>query len=497
MKSNIKIKSILSIGTLCILFSCSAQIKKEVETKAKIAKQPNIIYILADDLGYADLSVYGQQKINTPNIDQLAKNGMLFTQHYAGSAVCAPSRSSLMSGQHTGKTSIRNNSKAPNVDEGQPPMSAETITVAEILKSKGYATGAFGKWGLGYVGSEGDPNNQGFDEFFGYNCQTYAHRFYPTHLWQNREKFILKGNDWKNKVTYSADVIHEKALGFLEKNKNNPFFLYYPSTLPHAELVVPEDKLFKQQKEKFGKEVPYVGKKNDKGLDYDDNLVIKEYATQKNPHAAYAAMVLRLDRHVGEIMAKVKELGLEENTIIVFSSDNGPHAEGGGDPEFFNSNGIFKGIKRDLYEGGIREPMIVQWPSVVKAGSTTNHVSAFWDVLATVADIVNVHAPKESQGISFLPTLLGKPQKEHEYLYWEFHEKKGRQAVRTGDWKGVRLEMTNNPNAPIELYDLSIDPGEKNNIAAKYPEIVKKIDRYMKEAHQESDRYKFEFEIKK
>ncbi|WP_026777283.1 arylsulfatase [Polaribacter sp. Hel_I_88] len=495
MKSNLKIKSLLYIGLLSIVFSCTSQSKKEKAAEDLTGNKPNIIYILADDLGYADLSVYGQQKINTPNIDMLATRGMLFTQHYAGAPVCAPSRSSLMSGQHTGKTSIRSNSKAPNVEEGQPPMSGETVTVAEVLKQAGYVTGAFGKWGLGYIGSEGDPNNQGFDEFFGYNCQTQAHRFYPTHLWNNREKYFLEGNDWKNTVTYSADVIHEKALGFIEKNKDKPFFMYYPSTLPHAELLVPNDEIFKAQKEKFGAEVPYKGKNgNDKGLDYGEDLEVKGYTTQANPHATFAAMVIRLDKHVGEVVAKLKELGIEENTLIVFSSDNGPHAEGGADPEFFNSNGIFKGIKRDLYEGGIREPMIVQWPKMVKAGSTSDHISAFWDVLPTVAEIVNIDAPTESQGISFLPALLGKQQKEHEYLYWEFHEKKGRQAVRAGNWKGVRLQMSKNPNALIELYDLSKDPGEENNIAEEYPEIVAKLSDFMKEAHVKNDRYKFDYE---
>jgi len=494
MKLNKNIKGLLVACLFGVILSCNSQTKEN--SHEKVIQRPNIIYILADDLGYADLSVYGQEKFSTPNIDMLASQGMLFTQHYAGATVCAPSRSSLMSGQHTGKTSIRSNSKAPNVEEGQPPMSGETITIAEVLKDAGYVTGAFGKWGLGYVGSEGDPNNQGFDEFFGYNCQTVAHRFYPTHLWHNREKVYLEGNDWKHKETYSADLIHEKALNFLVENKDRPFFLYYPTTLPHAELMVPEDETFKQQKEKFGEEVPYTGKGKSTGLDYGEDLIVKEYSSQTNPHAAYASMVIRLDNYVGEIMAKVKELGIEDNTIIVFTSDNGPHAEGGGDPAFFNSNGIFKGIKRDLYEGGIREPMIIQWPNVIKSGSTSDHISAFWDVLPTVSDIIGVATPKESQGISFLPTLHGKQQKEHEYLYWEFYENNGTQAVRTGNWKGVRLEMTNNPNAPIELYDLSTDPGEGNNIADRYPEIVKKIADFMKEAHQESDRYKFEYELK-
>jgi arylsulfatase A len=460
-------------------------------------KKPNIIYILADDLGYGDLSCYGQQKINTPNLDKLAIQGMQFMQHYSGAPVCAPSRSCLMSGQHSGHTSIRGNAQEKGMEEGQSPMSGNTITIPELLKKAGYKTGAFGKWGLGYIGSEGDANNQGFDEFFGYNCQAFAHRYYPDHLWHNRDKVMLEGNDWKHTVTYAADVIQNKALRFLEENKDKPFFMYYPSTLPHAELIVPDDEILKEQKIKFGKETPFEGKKNAVGFDYGENLEIREYTTQKYPHATFAAMVIRLDKHVGEIMAKIKELGIEKNTIIIFSSDNGPHKEGGGDPEFFNSNGILRGIKRDVYEGGIREPMIVKWPAKVKAGSKTENVSAFWDVMPTLASIANVKTPNASDGISFLPTLIGTKQKEHDFLYWEFHEKNGSQAVRMGNWKGVRVNIGNNANAPIELYDLSIDPSEEKNIAQSNPEIVAKISKIMKEQHVENDRFKFDYEIKK
>lgn len=457
-------------------------------------QKPNIIYILADDLGYGDLSCYGQQKINTPNLDKLAAQGMQFMQHYAGAPVCAPSRSSLISGQHTGHTSIRGNSKAEGIDEGQLPMSGSTVTIAEVLKQANYKTGAFGKWGLGYVGSEGDPNQQGFDEFFGYNCQTIAHRYYPDHLWHNNEKIMLNGNDWKHTVTYAADVIQNKALNFLDENKDKPFFMYYASILPHAELIVPDDEILKQQKIKFGEEKPYTGKKKGEGYDYGDKLVIKEYTTQKHPHATFAAMVIRLDQHVGEIMAKLKALGIEKNTIIMFSSDNGPHDEGGADPAFFNSNGNLRGIKRDVYEGGIREPMIVKWPAKVKAGTKTENISAFWDVMPTLADIANVKTPKESDGISFLPTLLGKKQPEHDFLYWEFHEKNGSQAVRLGKWKGVKLNASSNI---IELYDLDLDPSEEKNIANSRPEIVAKIAKIMKDAHVENDRFKFDYEIKK
>ena len=460
-------------------------------------QKPNIIYILADDLGYGDLSCYGQEKISTPNLDKLASQGMQFMQHYAGAPVCAPSRSSLMSGQHTGHTSIWGNGIEKGMDEGQVPMSGSTITIAEVMKSAGYKTGAFGKWGLGYIGSEGDPNHQGFDEFYGYNCQTVAHRYYPDHLWHNNEKVMLTGNDWIHTVTYSADVIQEKALNFLTENKDKPFFMYYPTTLPHAELIVPDDETFKQQVTKFGAEKPFAGKKRGEGFDYGENLVIKEYTTQKNPHATFASMVIRLDKYVGEVMAKLKELGIENNTIIMFSSDNGPHSEGGGDPAFFNSNGNLRGIKRDVYEGGIREPMIVKWPAKVKAGTKTENVSAFWDVMPTLAAVANVKTPKESDGISFLPTLLGKNQKGHDYLYWEFHERGGSQAVRIGNWKGIRLDISDNKNAPIELYDLSTDPKEEKNIANSHPDVVASIAKIMQEAHIENERFRFDYEMKK
>ena len=460
-------------------------------------QKPNIIYILADDLGYGDLSCYGQEIISTPNIDKLASKGMQFMQHYAGAPVCAPSRSSLMSGQHTGHTSIRGNATEKGMDEGQVPMEGSTITLAELLKQAGYKTGAFGKWGLGYIGSEGDANNQGFDEFFGYNCQAVAHRYYPEHLWHNRDKVMLEGNDWKHTVTYAADVIHDKALQFIEENKDKPFFMFYPTTLPHAELIVPDDSIFKAERAKFGNETPYVGKKKGEGFDYGEKLVIKEYTTQKYPHATFAAMVKRLDQHIGEIMSKLKELGIENNTVILFSSDNGPHDEGGADPEFFNSNSFLKGIKRDVYEGGIRVPMIVKWPAKVKAGSKTEHVSAFWDVMPTLAEIAHGKSPKESDGLSFLPTLIGKNQKQHDFLYWEFHEKNSSQAVRFGQWKGIRQNSTDLKNAPIELYDLSSDVGEEKNIANNHPDIVVKIAEIMNDSHIENERFQFDYEIKK
>ncbi len=458
--------------------------------QSSAVSKPNIIYMLADDLGYGDLSCQGQTHFETPHIDQLAADGMRFTQHYAGSTVCAPSRSCLMTGLHTGHTPVRGN--RGDKPEGQHPLRGDAMTIAEVLKRAGYATGAFGKWGLGFIGTEGDPNKQGFDEFFGFNCQSLAHRYYPPYLWHNDQKVDLPGNDWTHKVTYAPDVIHQKALEFLEQHQNEPFFLYLPCTIPHAELIAPEDEILQNFRRKFV-EVPFISTR--KGAEYGENSSPSGYASQSEPHATFAAMVTRLDRMVGEIMAKVKSLGLDENTIILFSSDNGPHKEGGADPEFFKSHGPFKGIKRDLYEGGIRVPMMARWPGKIAPGSVTDHISAFWDVLPTAAEIANASYLPQNDGISFLPTLKGQgKQSNHQYLYWEFHGQGGKQAVRLGNWKGIRLNMANNPEAPIELYDLSADMGETNNIADQHPEIVEKIKSMMQEAHIKNPDFLFEFE---
>lgn len=467
------------------LFSCTNSVKEE--------EKPNIIYILADDLGYGDLECYGQEKIKTPNIDRLAKEGMLFTQHYAGSTVCAPSRSSLLTGQHTGHTFIRGNKEVK--PEGQYPLSGETLTIAEVLKKAGYSTGAFGKWGLGMVGTKGDPNSQGFDKFFGYNCQRYAHRYYPAYLWDNNVKVYLEGNNWEKKVTYAPDVIHEEAKKFLMANKDKPFFLYLPYTIPHAELVAPEDSFLMMYKGMF-EETPF-GTKNpptpNGGNDYgDEDFDIRGYARQKTPRAVFAAMVSRLDHQVGEIMDIVDKSGLNEKTIIIFTSDNGPHMEGGADPDFFNSNGIFKGYKRDLYEGGIRVPMILKWTGKVKAGSTTDHISAFWDILPTFSELSGQKVPDNIDGISFLPVILGKEgQKEHDYLYWEFHELGGRQVVRKGDWKLVRYNVQVAEEFTTELYNLSDDPSEENNLAEVYTDKVEELLSIMKEARVPSDVFEF------
>ncbi|MHC4495795.1 MAG: sulfatase-like hydrolase/transferase [Planctomycetota bacterium] len=411
------------------------------------SNEPNIIFILADDLGYGDLGCYGQKTIKTPNIDKLAGEGMKFTDHYAGSTVCAPSRCCLMTGLHTGHALVRAN--------GNVPLRASDVTVAELLKDAGYSTGIIGKWGLGEAGSTGIPNKQGFDYWFGYLNQRHAHNYYPTYLWRNKEKVSLKnevnhviggrdrtpGGVATKRVEYSHDLFAEEALGFVEQNKDRPFFLYLPFTIPHAN----------NEAGGKGMEVPSFGPYSDK--DWPD------------PQKGHAAMITRMDGDVGRLMAKLKKLGLDENTVVMFSSDNGPHKEGGGDPAFFNASGPLKGYKRALYEGGIRVPMIARWPGRIKVGSVSDHISAFWDFLPTCCELVGVEAPEGIDGISMVSTLLGESrrQKKHEVLYWEFHEQGKKLAVRMGNWKGVRLNVAKKPDGPIELYDLRDDIGERNN----------------------------------
>lgn len=467
------------VAIVFFLFSCQQVQKKETESL-----KPNIIYILADDLGYGDLSVYGQTHFQTPNLDKMAAEGMLFTQHYAGTTVCAPSRSSLMTGQHTGHTPIRGNKGWE--PEGQWPIPDSTYTLPEMLKEAGYVTGAFGKWGLGFIETEGDPNKQGIDEFYGFNCQSLAHNYYPGHLWDNHEKVILEENTGDKFEVYAPELIHQRALQFIEKNKDKPFFLYYPNIIPHAELLLPEENLAEFR----GKFLP---EKEFKGAEPGDpNFRKGPYGTQPESHAAFAAMVTLLDKQVGEVLAKLKELGLDKNTIVMFSSDNGPHLEGGADPDYFDSNGLLKGYKRDLYEGGIREPMIVWWPGKVQAGSKTDHISAFWDVMPTLAELIGREAPQNIDGISFLPTLLGtEGQRQHDFLYWEFHEKGGRRAVRKENWKLVQYDVLKPGLTTTELYDLSTDIGEENNLAAQYPDLVTEMLEMMNSAHVESEVFPF------
>ena len=388
-----------------------------------------------------------------------------------------------MTGLHTGHTPIRGNKEWK--PEGQWPMPAETYTMAEMLKDAGYVTGAFGKWGLGYPGSEGDPNNQGFDEFYGYNCQRIAHHYYPFHMWHNQEKVMLEGNEGQGKSIYGPDPAHQMALKFLKDNKDNEFFMFYPSAIPHAELFAPERYMEKYR----GK---YLPEKEYKGVDDGERLKLGPYGSQPESHAAFAAMVNYLDDQVGEIVTTLKDLGIADNTIVMFTSDNGPHMEGGADPDYFDSNGILKGYKRDLYEGGIRVPMIVWWPEKIYANSETDHISAFWDVMPTVADIIGVEAPENIDGISFLPTLLGDEQQVHEYLYWEFHERGGRQALRKGNWKLVQYNVNKEPQGKYELYNLAEDVGEENDLADKNMEKVEELKGLLKNARTESEIFQFE-----
>ena len=435
---------------------------------AERRRKPNIIYILADDLGYGDLGCYGQKKVKTPNLDRMAEEGMRFTNHYSGSTVCAPSRNCLMTGEHTGHARIRGNERYPLLEED--------LTVAELLKGAGYATGLVGKWGLGTNYDTGAPNRKGFDSFFGFLDQGNAHFYYPPFVWRNREQIQLDGNDVEQQTgQYVHDMFTEEALQFIRNHRAGPFFLYLAYTIPHAELTVPEDSM-----------ALYDGKFPEKPWPKE------HYGSQKKPRAAFAGMLSRLDRDVGRIMALLKETRLDESTIVMFSSDNGPHREGGADPDFFGSRGPLRGIKRDLYEGGIRVPMIARWPDRIESGSVTDHISAFWDVLPTCAELVGVAVPKDIDGISFAPTLLGrKGQTQHEYLYWEFHQEGGKQAVRRGEWKAVRLNVKRNPDGPLELYNLVHDIGETTNVAAEYPLITAELSEIMDSARADTELYSF------
>lgn len=454
-----------------------------VYAEKPIPRNPNVVFILADDLGYGDLGCLGQRKISTPHIDLLVAQGKLFTQHYAGSSVSAPSRSCLVTGLHTGHTPIRGN-KAYG-EEGQYPLPGDIYTVFRLFKDKGYATGVFGKWGLGAPGTVGAPNAQGVDEFYGFNCQKLAHSYYPYHLWHNTEKIMLEGNSGSGEGEYAPYLIHKAALQFIEQNREKPFFLWYTTTIPHAELRLPDSEI-----------VGFIGRpelETEKSFrDCDSGPAYKNggYGSQEHTHAAFAAMVSLLDRQVGELCACLDSLGLTDNTIVIFTSDNGPHREGGADPQFFDSNGPFRGFKKDLYEGGIRVPFVVKWPGVVEAGSRTDHISAFWDFLPTMAELLEDNTVIATDGISYLPTLTGRGrQVEHDCLYWEFHEVGGRQAVRQGEWKAVRYNVSK--GGRIQLYNLKEDIGETRNLAVDYPEKVKMFDSLMRVSRTESDLFRF------
>mgnify|MGYP006292291581 CR=1 FL=1 len=466
-----------------IFFACSQQPQSEETASAEPPQKPNIVFILADDLGYGDLSSYGQTHFETPNLDRLVAEGMKFTQHYSGSTVCAPSRSVIMTGKHTGHTFIRGNKEVQ--PEGQYPLADSIRTLPEMLKEHGYVTGAFGKWGLGYPGSEGDPLNQGFDRFFGYNCQRLGHHYYPYYLWDDDQQMMLEANAGKQKGAYAPRLIQDQTLDFIEQNQDTSFFLFVPSIIPHAELVAPDEYMAKYRG-KFLPEKVYEG--------YDDGPNYRQgpYESQAESHAAFAAMVNVLDDQVGEIINKLESLGLAENTLVIFSSDNGPHMEGGADPEYFDSNGPLRGFKRDLYEGGIRVPTIAWWPGKIQAASESDHISAFWDLYPTFAEVAGITLEKEVDGISMLPTLMGEEgQQEHEYLYWEFHERGGRVAVRKGDWKAVRYDVLEKPDGPLELYNLAEDISEENNLAGQHPEIVAEMESILQQARTPSEIFAF------
>ena len=443
---------------------------------------PNIIYILADDLGYNEVGAYGQQIIKTPTLDQLARDGIRFTQHYSGSPVCAPSRGSLLTGKHTGNAYVRDNFEmggwGPDEPEGQLPLLDAEVTIAEMLKPAGYATGFIGKWGLGGPDSEGHPNNQGFDRFYGYLCQRIAHNYYPTHLWSDSEADSLDNGEWYaahqtidaplatdqeyydrfGGNDYAPDLMIDAAVDFIDQNADSPFFLVFATPVPHLALQVPEESL----------------------ADYPDSMDTEPflggpYLPHPRPKAAYAAMITRMDQDIATLLSRLEAHGIDDNTIVMFSSDNGTTYVEGSYADYFESVGEFRGLKGSVFEGGIRVPMIVRWPGEIEAGSTTDQVSAFWDIMPTLAEITGTEVPEGIDGESFLPALKGETASEHAPLYWEYHAFGGMQAVRMGPWKGVRLEIRRQEDAPVQLFNLDEDPEEANDVAADHPDIAQQI----------------------
>lgn len=459
------------------------------------AAKPNIIYILADDLGYGDLGSYGQAKIKTPVLDRMAANGLRFTDHYSGSTVCAPSRCVLMTGKHTGVCYTRGNNRG--ADGYGIAMPGDEPSVARLMQEAGYATACIGKWGLGGPTGHSSPNGFGFDFFYGFLDQRHAHNHYPDYLWRNNEKEET-GNIMTQasragpfgsgvavkRVAYAGDLFFKESSGWIARQAkaDKPFFLYLALTVPHANNEANRlvEHMPKEAQDQRGQEVPDFGPYADKDW--------------SGPNKGQAAMITRMDRQIGEIVQQLEALGIADNTLIMFTSDNGPHAEGGNSPDFFDANGPYRGIKRDLYDGGIRVPMIAYWPGTIAPG-TTDHISGFQDVLPTCADLAGVDIPRGITGISFKPTLIGaNDQAQHIALYWEFMEQQGKQAVRMGQWKGIRLRVHKDQNGPIQLYDINADPGEKNDIAAKHPEVVQKIAQVMRIARQRSEVPGFRFQ---
>lgn len=434
-------------------------------------RPPNILWIVADDLGYGELGCYGQEWIKTPSLDELAAEGMRFTQFYAGSPVCAPSRCVMMTGKHTGHAAIRDNRDPKHSKEfmsdhglefsGQTPLPAEEVTVAEIFKRKGYATAAIGKWGLGQFGTSGDPLVRGFDFFYGYNCQRHAHNHYPEYLWRNRTKETLPGNPGRaTGKTHSQDRFIAEAKQFLREHKSQPWLLYLPFTIPHLAIQVPEESLAQYD-----------------GVIAEAEYAHKGYYPHKTPRAGYAAMVSHMDKGIGEILALLDELDLADNTIVVFTSDNGPTYDrlGGSDSNFFDSAAGMRGRKGSVYEGGLRVPLIVRWPGKVSPDTTSDLPCAAWDLLPTFCAAADIKPPQGIDGVSLLPTLLGEDgQTKHDILYWEFPSYGGQQAVRHGRWKALRREIFKG-NREWELYDLVSDPNETRDLAAEKPEVVEEM----------------------
>lgn len=465
------------------MFLTASPLQAKPEQLKQNNKNPNIIFIMADDLGVGDIGCYGQKYIKTPVIDRMASEGIRFTAHYSGAPVSAPARCCLMTGRHLGHSYVRNNFeiKSENpAEQGQMPLPENTETVARMLKRAGYATAVIGKWGLGSMNSTGAPNKQGFDLFYGYNDQNHAHNHYPSFLWRNDKIEKLQNpeftvhpkfnpeaqhpaDEYKQYMgqDYSLDLMTEEAIKFIKGNKDNPFFLYLTYVVPHKALQVPDESL--EMYNGVFNEKPYIGGGG--------------YTPHPRPYSAYAGMISRMDQKVGSVLEELKSLGLEKNTIVIFTSDNGPAGGGGTDSRFFNSSAGLRGAKSQVYEGGIREPFVVRWPARIKPGSVTDHASTHYDFMATIADITGQKIG-ETDGISYLPVLLGKPrqQKQHEYLYWEFG---GQIAVRIGDLKGVKRYLRN-PNPEWEIYDLESDPAETTNIAEKHPEMTERFEAVVK-----------------
>lgn len=477
----IRSSALMIVGVFSLLCTLGLTTCVNGEETGEAVRPPNVIFILADDLGYGDLSCYGQTHFTTPNIDALAKNGLKFSQGYSGSTVCAPSRCCLMTGLHSGHAVVRGNQEIK--PEGQAPMPANTKTVGHLLQSAGYQTGIFGKWGLGGPETVSEPMKMGFNRFYGYNCQREAHCYYPGHLWSDNTKVLLPENADGQEKQYAPDLIQEEALKFIRANRDKPFFCYYAAIQPHADMVAPEEYM-ERHRGKYGDETPH-----EKG----------HYRAQPHPRAAFAAMVNVLDDYVGEIVAELEAQGIADNTLIIFTSDNGPHKEGGHDYQYFDCSGVLKGEKRDLYEGGVRVPMIASWPSKIAAATETDQTTAFWDFLPTMAAMTGQSLSQPTDGVSILPTLFGKAeqQQQHDYLYWEFPAKKGRIAIRKGNWKGVRYDIQINPDSPLELYDLESDVKESTNVASRNPEIASQLGILLKDARTVPENPRFDLPKKK